>query len=78
MDGDFAPLDKIVDLAYKYGAFTFVDDCHATGFIGPNGVGSADHYGVMDHIDVVTGTLGKSLGGASGGFTVGRKEIIEI
>lgn len=78
MDGDIAPLDKIVNLAYKYGAYTFVDECHATGFIGPNGKGTPELFGVLKEIDIITGTLGKSLGGASGGYTVGRKELIEI
>lgn len=78
MDGDIAPLDKIVDLAHKYGAFTFVDECHATGFLGPNGRGTPDLKNVLQHIDVITGTLGKSLGGASGGYTTGRKELIQI
>jgi glycine C-acetyltransferase len=78
MDGDIAPLDKIVDLAYKYGAYTFVDECHSAGFIGPTGKGTPELFNVMDKIDIITGTLGKALGGASGGYTTGRKEIIEI
>ena len=76
MDGDIAPLDKIVNLAHKYGAFTFVDECHAAGFLGPNGRGTPDLFNVLKDIDVITGTLGKSLGGASGGYTTGRKELI--
>ena len=78
MDGYLAPLDKICDLAEKYGAMVMVDDSHATGFIGPNGRGTAEHHGVLDRIDVMTGTLGKALGGASGGYTTGRKEIISL
>lgn len=72
MDGDIAPLDKIVNLAKKYEAMTFVDDCHATGFIGPNGVGTPELFNVLKDIDIISGTLGKALGGASGGFCTGR------
>jgi glycine C-acetyltransferase len=78
MDGIIAPLDKICDLADKYGALVMVDDSHATGFTGKTGRGSAEHNGVQDRIDVFTSTLGKALGGASGGFTTGRGEIIEM
>jgi glycine C-acetyltransferase len=78
MDGDIAPLGAICDLAEKYGAMVMVDDSHATGFTGARGRGSIDHCGVMGRVDVVTSTLGKALGGASGGFTSGRSEIIEI
>ena len=78
MDGYIAKLDKITDLAEKYDAMVMVDDSHATGFIGRTGRGSAEHWGVMDKIDVFTSTLGKALGGASGGFTTGRKEIIDL
>ena len=77
MQGDIAPLDKICDLAEKYDALVMVDDSHATGFMGPNGLGSPDDMGVMDRIDVLTSTMGKALGGASGGFTTGKKEIVE-
>ena len=77
MQGDIAPLDKICDLAEKYDALVMVDDSHATGFMGPNGLGSPDDMGVMNRIDVLTSTMGKALGGASGGFTTGKKEIIE-
>ena len=76
MDGDVARLDSICDLADRYGALVMVDDSHATGFVGPTGRGTAEHYGVMDRIDIYTSTLGKALGGASGGYTSGRKEII--
>ncbi|MDZ7637299.1 MAG: glycine C-acetyltransferase [Bryobacterales bacterium] len=75
MDGILAPLDKLLPLAQKYGALLAVDDCHATGFIGENGRGTGEHFGVQP--DVITGTLGKALGGASGGFTAGRKVLIE-
>jgi len=77
MQGDIAPLDKICDLAEKYDALVMVDDSHATGFMGPNGLGSPDDMGVMNRIDVLTSTMGKALGGASGGFTTGKKEIVE-
>ena len=78
MDGQIAKLDDIVLLAEKYNAMVMVDDSHATGFIGTKGRGSADHFGVMDKIDIFTSTLGKAIGGASGGFTTGRKEIIDL
>ena len=78
MHGDLAPLDKICDLADKYDALVMVDDSHATGFIGPGGRGTAEHFGVQDRIDVTTSTLGKALGGASGGFTTGRQHIIDL
>ncbi len=78
MDGDVAPLEAICDLAEKYGALVMVDDSHATGFFGPTGRGSIEHCGVMGRVDVVTSTLGKALGGASGGFTTGRQEIIDL
>jgi glycine C-acetyltransferase len=78
MDGDIAPLEAICDLADEYGAMVMVDDSHATGFVGKTGRGSIEHCGVMGRVDVLTGTLGKALGGASGGYTTGRKEIIEI
>lgn len=78
MDGDIAPLAEICDLADRYGALVMVDDSHATGFTGKTGRGSIEHCGVMGRVDVVTSTLGKALGGASGGFTSGRKEIVEM
>lgn len=78
MDGDIAPLKEIQALATKYGALTMVDECHATGFFGPTGRGSIEECGVMGSIDVITSTLGKALGGASGGFTSGRKEIVSL
>lgn len=78
MDGYLANLPDICALADKYDAMIMVDDCHATGFIGENGAGTPEHFGVQDRIDIVTGTLGKALGGGSGGFTSGRKEIVEF
>ncbi|MGH8116343.1 MAG: aminotransferase class I/II-fold pyridoxal phosphate-dependent enzyme, partial [Rhodanobacteraceae bacterium] len=78
MDGVVAPLDRITALAQKYHALVHIDECHATGFIGKTGRGSAEVHGVMDRIDIFTGTLGKALGGAVGGFTTGRKEIIDM
>ena len=78
MDGHIAKLDEITFLAEKYDAMVMVDDSHATGFIGKTGRGSAEHCGVMHKIDIFTSTLGKALGGASGGFTTGRKEIINL
>lgn len=77
MGGDIAKLDKITELAEKYNAVVMVDDSHATGFFGKTGRGSAEYRGVMDKIDIFTSTLGKAMGGASGGFTTGKKEIIE-
>lgn len=78
MDGLVAPLDKICDLAEKHDAMVMIDDCHATGFIGETGRGTLEEKGVMNRIDIITGTLGKALGGAMGGYTTGKKEIIEI
>ena len=78
MDGYIAQLDRICDLAEKYEAMVHFDDCHATGFIGDHGRGTHEYRNCMDRIDLVTGTLGKALGGASGGYTSGRKEIIEM
>ena len=78
MDGYIAKLDEITELANKYDALVMVDDSHATGFIGQTGRGSAEYHGVMDKVDVWTSTLGKALGGASGGFTTGRQEIIDM
>jgi glycine C-acetyltransferase len=78
MDGTVAQLDKICDLADKYDAMVHHDDCHAVGFMGKNGRGVHEFCGVMDRVDIITGTFGKALGGASGGYTSGRKEIIEM
>src|SRR5690606_64794 len=78
MDGLLAPLDKICDLADKYDALVMIDEAHATGFIGENGIGTLEEKGVLDRIDIITGTLGKALGGAMGGYTTGKKEIIEL
>jgi len=78
MDGTIAQLDKIVELAEKYKALIMIDECHASGFMGKTGRGTHEHCGVVGKIDIITGTLGKALGGASGGFTSGRKEIIDM
>ena len=78
MDGDIAKLDEICNLADRHDALVMVDDAHATGFLGSTGRGSIEHRGVMGRVDIITGTLGKALGGASGGFASGRKEIIEL
>ncbi|QDP99009.1 glycine C-acetyltransferase [Microlunatus elymi] len=78
MDGYVAPLDKIVELAEQYDALVMVDDSHAVGFVGPSGAGTPELFGVQDKIDIVTGTLGKALGGASGGYTAARAEIVEM
>jgi glycine C-acetyltransferase len=78
MDGTVADLKSICDLADRYRAMVMVDDCHGTGFLGPTGRGSTEHCGVMGRVDIITGTLGKALGGALGGFTSGRKEIIDL
>ena len=78
MDGTIAQLDKIVELAEKYDAVIMVDECHSSGFLGKTGRGTHEYRGVMGKIDIITGTLGKALGGASGGFTSGRKEVIEM
>ncbi len=78
MDGTIAQLDKIVELAEKYNACIMIDECHSSGFLGKTGRGTHEYRGVMGKIDIITGTLGKALGGASGGFTSGRKEIIEM
>jgi glycine C-acetyltransferase len=78
MDGTIAQLDKICDLADKYDAIVMIDECHSSGFLGKTGRGTHEYRNVMGRIDIITGTLGKALGGASGGFTSGRKEIIEI
>ncbi len=78
MDGFIAPLDHIAALAAKYDALVHIDECHATGFLGPTGRGSAEARGVLDRIDIITGTLGKALGGALGGFTTGKREVVEL
>ena len=78
MDGLVAPLDQICDLADAYDALVMIDECHAAGFIGPTGRGTLEEKGVMGRVDIITGTLGKALGGAMGGYTTGKKEIIEI
>ena len=78
MDGTIAQLDKICDLAEKYDAIVMVDDCHATGFVGKNGRGTHEYCNVMGRVDIITSTLGKALGGAMGGFTSGKKEIIDM
>jgi glycine C-acetyltransferase len=78
MDGSLSPLDKICDLADKYDALVMVDECHAAGFIGATGKGTLEAKGVMGRVDIITGTLGKALGGAMGGYTTAKKEVIEI
>jgi glycine C-acetyltransferase len=78
MDGDLAKLDRIVELADRYDAALMVDDSHATGVLGTNGRGTPDHFGVADRIDIITSTLGKTLGGATGGFTTGHADIVEL
>jgi glycine C-acetyltransferase len=78
MDGFIAPLDEITALAKRYGALVHIDECHATGFLGKTGRGSAEVKGVLDRIDIFTGTLGKAMGGALGGFTTAKKEVIEL
>src|SRR5690606_2650967 len=78
MDGFIAPLDEITALAAKYGALVHIDECHATGFLGRSGRGSAEVKGVLDRIDIITGTLGKAMGGALGGFTTAKAEVVEL
>ncbi|MBF8221915.1 glycine C-acetyltransferase [Halomonas sp. 328] len=78
MDGYIARLDEICDLAERYGALVHFDDCHATGFLGAGGRGTHEYRGCMDRVDIITGTLGKALGGASGGYTSGRREVVEL
>jgi glycine C-acetyltransferase len=78
MDGYFAPLDEICDLAERHNALVMVDDSHAVGFVGDKGRGTPERFGVMDRVDILTGTMGKALGGASGGYTSGRAEIVEL
>src|SRR5690606_4420805 len=78
MDGSVAPLDQICDLADQYEALVMIDESHCSGFIGKTGRGTHELFNVMDRVDIITGTLGKALGGASGGFTSGKKEIIDM
>src|SRR5690554_3629537 len=78
MDGDFARMDEICDLADKYDALVMSDECHATGFIGKTGRGVPEYFDVMDRVDIITGTLGKALGGAMGGYTVANQEVIDM
>ena len=78
MDGDIAKMNEICDLADKYDALVMTDECHSAGFIGKTGRGVPEYHGVMDRVDIITGTLGKALGGAMGGYTTGKKEIIEM
>jgi glycine C-acetyltransferase len=78
MDGNIAPLPDICQLAEKYDAWVMVDDSHATGFVGPTGRGTPEFHGVMDRVDIITSTLGKALGGATGGFTTSRREVVEL
>lgn len=78
MDGNIAPLPAIIDLAKKYNAITFVDDCHATGFFGKNGRGTEDYYNMLGSVDIINSTLGKALGGAMGGYTTGSKELVTL
>jgi len=77
MDGFYAPLDAICDLAERYDAMVMVDDCHATGFVGATGRGTPERFGVMERVDILTGTLGKALGGASGGYTAASREVVD-
>jgi len=76
MDGLVAPLDKICDLADKYESLVMIDECHATGFIGDKGIGTLEEKGVLGRVDIITGTLGKALGGAMGGYTTGKKKLL--
>jgi len=78
MDGHIAPLKEIVALAKKYGAYTFIDECHATGFVGRTGRGTDEQCGVQGQVDIINSTLGKALGGATGGYTTGRKEVVDL
>ena len=78
MDGDIAPLDKIVQLAKDYDALVMIDECHAAGFLGKNGKGTPELFGVLGEIDIINGTLGKALGGASGGYTAAAGEVVKI
>jgi len=76
MDGDIAPLDKIINLKEKYNANLFIDECHATGFFGKTGKGTPEYFGVTDKVDIINSTLGKALGGGTGGYTTSSKEIV--
>jgi len=78
MDGYIARLDEVCDLADRYGALVHFDDCHATGFLGATGKGTHEYRGCMDRVDIITGTLGKALGGASGGYTAARQEVVDL
>ena len=78
MDGTYAKLDQICELAEKFDALVMVDDCHATGFVGKNGKGTPEHFGVEEKIDILTGTLGKALGGASGGFICAKENVVQL
>ncbi|MDQ7781064.1 MAG: glycine C-acetyltransferase, partial [Planctomycetota bacterium] len=78
MDGTLAPLDKITALAEQYKAIVMIDDSHSTGFMGKTGRGTGEHWGVLDKIDIITSTMGKAMGGASGGFTTGKKEVVDF
>ena len=78
MDGYLAQLDAICDLAERHDALVMVDDSHAVGFVGPGGRGTPEHHGVIERVDILTGTLGKAVGGASGGYVSGRREIVEL
>ena len=78
MDGTYAKLDEICSLANEYEALVMIDDCHATGFVGSNGRGTSEHYDIKDGVDILTGTLGKALGGASGGFVCANKSVVEL
>lgn len=78
MDGNIAPLPEIINLAQKYNALTFVDDCHATGFFGKTGRGTEDYFNMLGSVDIINSTLGKALGGAMGGYTCGSKELIQM
>src|SRR5438309_5195538 len=78
MDGDLAPLPRICELAERYDAVVMVDDSHATGVLGPGGRGTAEHLGVLSRVDIITSTIGKTLGGAVGGFTCGRAEVVDF
>ena len=78
MDGYLAPLDRITELAERYDALVMVDDSHAVGFVGPTGRGTPELHGVADRVDIVTGTLGKALGGASGGYVAARQEVVDV
>jgi len=78
MDGDIAPLDKVHELAKRYGAFTFVDECHATGVFGKKGGGTPELFGLEGEIDVISSTLGKALGGGTGGYTAASQEVVDV